>query len=52
MKKTVLVTGGSGLIGSGLKTCNVNFIFLSSKDCDLRDLTESRAVFNKYNRVT
>lgn len=48
MKKTVLVTGGSGLIGSGLKTYNVNFIFLSSKDCDLRDLTETRVVFNKY----
>ena len=48
MKKTVLITGGSGLIGSGLKTYNVNFIFLSSKDCDLRDLTETRVVFNKY----
>ena len=22
--------------------------FLSSKDCDLRDLTETRVVFNKY----
>ena len=40
MPKTVLVTGGSGLIGQGIKMFisqnkqDENYIFLSSKDCD------------------
>lgn len=43
-KKVVLVTGGTGLVGSAIryvvenegKNENESFIFMSSKDCDLR----------------
>lgn len=41
-KKIILVTGGSGLVGQGIKKVieedprpNEEFIFLSSKDADL-----------------
>lgn len=41
-KKRILVTGGSGLVGQGIKTVaekdsrqDEEFIFLSSKDADL-----------------
>jgi len=37
----VLVTGGSGFVGSRLKLKNPDWIYLSSKDCDL---TNDRAV--------
>ena len=49
---TILVTGGTGLIGMALqnlkKTKNENWIFLSSKDCDLISLQETETVFKKY----
>ena len=33
-----IVTGGSGLVGKALQSLNLsNFVFLSSKDCDLRN---------------
>ena len=43
-KKVILVTGGTGLVGSAIKRAvelegnheNETFIFLSSKDVDLR----------------
>ncbi|KAI5476648.1 hypothetical protein MNV49_007426 [Pseudohyphozyma bogoriensis] len=59
----VLVTGGSGLVGSALKyvienepvgsrygkaTEDEQWIFLSSKDGDIRDLKETEAIFAKY----
>src|SRR5437868_6941135 len=54
-KKTVVVTGGSGLIGNALKTLlnnkkpeNENWIFLSSKDGDLSNREETKAIFAKY----
>ena len=41
-KNVVLVTGGSGLVGQGIKTIveqekrdNEEFVFISSKDADL-----------------
>ena len=37
MYKNVLVTGGTGFVGTRLKRKNPNWIFLSSKDCDLTD---------------
>ena len=54
MPKTVLVTGGSGLIGQGIKMFisqnkqDENYIFLSSKDCDLTKYEETRNIFIKY----
>ena len=48
----VLVTGGSGLVGSALnevrdKSEEVEWIFLSSRDCDLRDANAVDALFAK-----
>ena len=52
--RTVLVTGGSGLVGRALKehiqSTNAvgNFIFASSSDADLREYGETVKLFNKY----
>ena len=48
----VLVTGGTGLVGSALnevrdKSDEVEWIFLSSRDCDLRDANAVDALFAK-----
>ena len=46
----IIVTGGSGMIGRCLKDIindNNEWIFLSSKDCDLRILNEVDNLFNK-----
>jgi len=48
----VLVTGGTGLVGSALnevrdKSDEVEWIFLSSQDCDLRDANAVDALFEK-----
>ncbi|XP_068246344.1 GDP-L-fucose synthase-like [Palaemon carinicauda] len=52
----VLVTGGSGMVGQAIKKVseeenhpNEKWIFLSSKDADLRDPEETRAIMRKYN---
>jgi len=55
-KNVVMVTGGSGLvgkaikdfIGAGNKKENEEWVFLSSKDGDLRVRTETDAIFAKY----
>ena len=49
-KKVVLVTGGSGLVGQGIKASILKdgaiegetFIYLSSKEANLMDLNETR----------
>ena len=48
----ILVTGGSGLVGSALKTIchkytNYEFVFISSKDCDLIDWNKTIDYFHK-----
>ena len=47
----LLITGGSGLVGQGLKEVFLNIdiecIFLSSKDCNLISYTETYELFNK-----
>ena len=52
---TVLVTGGSGLVGQAIKSYIANntkddetWIFLSSKDGDLRDRPQTDEIFHKY----
>ena len=48
----ILVTGGTGLVGSAIrsisKNYNYEFVFLSKKDCDLLDYNETFNYFNKY----
>tara|TARA_B100001093_G_C26650964_1_gene937469 strand:- start:34 stop:969 length:936 start_codon:yes stop_codon:yes gene_type:complete len=48
----ILVTGGTGLVGKNLQDISVTntkfeFIFLSSKDCDLCDFKQTYAIFDK-----
>ena len=51
MKKTILITGGSGLVGNGVKSIEMNydynFIYLSSKDCNLENYNDTFLYFNK-----
>lgn len=55
----VLVTGGTGLVGDAIRhvigeehAAGVNthekYVFLSSKDGDLRDFEQTKAIFDKY----
>lgn len=50
----VLVTGGTGLVGSAIKNIyqnnykNYQYIFLSSKDCNLTNLEDTKQMFEKY----
>jgi len=55
-KDVVMVTGGSGLVGQAIKTYveesgakdNEEWVFLSSKEGDLRDRKATEAIFDKY----
>lgn len=49
MEKTILITGGSGMVGKALKDIMPNAIYLSSKDCDLRNQEEVKTLFKKIN---
>lgn len=44
----VLVTGGSGLVGSNLKDICPTFKYLSSKECNLLNYVQTLKVFNDY----
>jgi GDP-L-fucose synthase len=55
--KCILITGGSGLVGTAIKEYikqnstkfnNDKFIFLSSKDGDLRNYDDTQKIFKKY----
>jgi len=55
MKSTILITGGSGLVGQAIKSYTdahalegESWVFLSSKDGDLRVRTETDAIFDKW----
>ena len=56
-KRRVMITGGTGLVGKGIQAFidedaeakeNEDYIFLSSKDGDLRSMDATRAIFEKY----
>ena len=47
----VLVTGGTGLVGKNLQEICPNFIYLSSKDCNLLNYEETKSVF-EYHKPT
>lgn len=50
-EKVVLVTGGTGLVGEGIKFHATNrpekWVFISSKDANLTDLESTRALFQR-----
>ncbi|XP_076256388.1 GDP-L-fucose synthase-like protein [Rhynchophorus ferrugineus] len=53
--KTILVTGGSGLVGKAIQTVvqseeqqDEKWIFLSSKDADLCDYEATKSIFEKH----
>jgi len=54
-KPKILVTGGSGLVGNGIKTIShewsdiYEFIFISSKNYNLLNMSETIAMFEKYH---
>ena len=57
MTRRILVTGGTGLVGMALQKItiddpnpnpNSNWIFIGSKDGDLRNYNETRAIFEKH----
>ena len=46
----VLITVGTGLVGKAIESINDNsyeYIYLSSKDGDLRNIEDVRAIFRK-----
>lgn len=45
----ILVTGGSGLVGKAIQKVKTehDFIFLSSKDCDLTNFDKTKDLFDK-----
>lgn len=54
-KSVIMVTGGSGLVGQAIKMYvsenekpNEEWVFLSSKDGDLKDRKATEAIFEKY----
>merc|ERR1712156_1140276 len=54
-QKRILVTGGSGLVGQGIKAAwqkdpveGEEFYWASSKDCDLKDRESTKALFEKF----
>jgi GDP-L-fucose synthase len=52
-KEKILVTGGSGLVGSAINNIseryNYDFLFVSSSDCDLTDFDKTLSLFKSYN---
>lgn len=54
MLNNIIVTGGTGLVGSAIKeycmqiSHNYHFIFISSKDCDLTKKEQVVQLFKKY----
>jgi len=47
----ILITGGTGLVGKAIENIsnkyNYEFVFLSSKDCDLTDYLQTKKLFEK-----
>lgn len=52
-RSVILVTGGSGLVGKAIEAiltpnADESWVFLTSKDGDLRDKAQTNAIFEKY----
>ncbi len=53
-KRTILITGGSGLVGFALKAIThkypqYSYVFLSSRECDLTDYNETLNMFQRHS---
>ena len=48
MKKKVLVTGGSGMLGKAIQSILPDAIYLSSKNADLTNPAATDSIFNEY----
>lgn len=54
MTKKILITGGTGLVGKAIQSVSVTkeelyeFIYMSSKDCDLTNWEETLSFFEKH----
>tara|TARA_R110002096_G_scaffold172969_2_gene346916 strand:+ start:459 stop:1385 length:927 start_codon:yes stop_codon:yes gene_type:complete len=48
MKKKVLVTGGSGMLGKAIQSILPDATYLSSKNADLTSPTATDSIFNEY----
>lgn len=53
MYRSILVTGSSAVLGTAIKTVSreypeSHFIFLTSKDCDLTDATQTQRTIERY----
>jgi GDP-L-fucose synthase len=54
LKKVILVTGGTGLVGNAIKYISseyenkYTFIFISSKQCDLTNMDKTKEMFETY----
>jgi GDP-L-fucose synthase len=51
--KTIVVTGGTGLVGSAIRKVSVaysqyNFVFLSSKQFDLANMEQTKAMYERF----
>ena len=44
--KTVLVTGGTGFVGKRLKIVRPNWMYISSRECDLTNKSQVNQLFN------
>lgn len=47
-KFKVLVTGGSGMVGKNLRKIEPGYIYMSSKDCDLRNYNDTLQFFRRH----
>ncbi len=47
-KSNLLVTGGTGLVGTALRELAPEAVYVSRKDADLTDLSQVRALFKKF----
>jgi GDP-L-fucose synthase len=57
MVKKIIVTGGTGLVGSGIKTIedeypDIEFFYLNQKDCDLKNYQDTLEVFKRIQPHT
>ena len=46
--KRILITGGTGMVGSAFRKTLPQGLFHSSKDFDLRDPTETKKMMEKH----